>query len=311
MNPNQEPTKEQKEAFMRLENEVAAMKKRSHPPEITTYDETRNMRNVVCASEEIADILPILQEKERKWNDFVRQVDWELEKMEPEFCLEHEDVRLVVDRDKTLSGTWFHPEKRITVRYQGCPVCAEALTKSLVNEKWVKMGIPHKVLHATMDNFKTDTDKKQRLFLKVETFLKRGGGFLIFRGEVGTGKSHLGTAIIKDVGEGLFVTELDLLAEFRGTYGGKGDENAVIEKYRTCKVLVLDELSAEVKGVDIAPLLYRVLADRYDKGLLTVITSNEKLDVILDILGARLADRVKHSYYVATFDWESARKSEN
>jgi DNA replication protein DnaC len=229
---------------------------------------------------------------------------------DPEFCLEHEDQKLEIDMDKTLSATWFHPEKKVSPRYGGCKKCSDAMQNSLVNEKWLKMGIPHKVLHATMENFKTDTEKKQRLFGKVQTFLKRGGGFLIFRGEVGTGKSHLATAILKHGESGLFVTQLDLLAEFRATYGGKGDENAVIEKYRTCKVLVLDELTIEAKGVDIAGLLYRVLADRYDKGLLTVITSNELLNVILDILGARLADRVKHSYYVATFDWESARKSE-
>lgn len=308
MNRKEDPrTPEQIEAFKRLENEVAALRKRQHPPEVTAYDETRGMRNVSSVGENIDDILPVLEEKTRKWNDFVRKIDGEIEKAEPEFCFEHEDVRLEVDRDATLSATWFHPEKRFSPKFKGCKVCADQLTASLVNEKWLKIGIPNKVVHATFQNFITDTEAKERIRDKTGRFIKNGGGFLIFRGNPGTGKSHLATAVLKHTGSGLFVTQLDLLAEFRATYGGKGDENHVIGKYRGARCLVLDELTSEAKGVDNASLLYRILADRYDRGLITVITSNESLATILDILGPRLSDRIKHRYYVATFDWESAR----
>lgn len=307
----QERTQEQIESFKRLENEVAAMKRRTgHPPQIGAFDETHGMRNVTQVSDNIDDLKVLLAEKRKVWDEFTERLKIDLHDLDPEFCVEHEDVRLEVDYDKTFSATWFHEEKKLSPRYKGCAECEAIISSSLVNEKWRRMGAPRKVEHATIENFHTDTEQKERVLSKVKKFLKRGGGFLIFRGEVGTGKSHLATAIMKEGGGGYFVTELDLLAEFRSTYGGKGDENAVIDKYRDCKVLVLDELSAEVKGTDIAGLLYRILADRYDKGLLTVITSNEKLDAILDILGVRLADRIKHSYYVATFDWGSARKSD-
>lgn len=298
---------EQQKRYAELQRQVDLQKKKTHPPENTKLDETHGMRNVVEISENIDDILPILNEKAKIWQDFADRVKKQAADAQG-YCEEHEDQLLEIDLDKTLSATWFDENKEFQPCFKQCPQCRKVIDDLLVNESRRSMGIPEKTRNATFDNFITDTDKKERVLERTKSFLRRGRGFLLFRGTPGAGKTHLASAILNFVGAGIFVTQGDLLAEYRRGYQDQSiDKEAIVEKYRNCKVLVLDELTDEVKGVDIAQLLYRILAHRYDVGLLTVITSNEKLEVVLDILGPRLADRFKECYYVGTFDWESYR----
>lgn len=295
------------EKLDRLQKQVDAIKKRSHPPEVERLDETRGMRNVVEISDCIDDIIPILNEKAKVWTDFVEKVK-EQSEGEVRYCDDHPDVRLEIDLDKTLSATWFNFEKEFIPHFKPCLECQAVFDRALVNERKRKMGIPLKTIHAAFSNFVFVTEKTERVLNRTKSFIKMGRGFIIFRGLPGTGKTHLASAILNHIGDGIFVTEADLVAEYRQTYTDNAlDKEEIVEKYRRAKVLVLDELSADVKGVDIAQLLYRILAHRFDVGLLTVITSNETLEAILDILGARLADRIKECYYVGTFDWESYR----
>lgn len=237
---------------------------------------------------------------------FAKALKRKLAQVDREHCPNHEDTPLPVDWDATLSKSWFDSKRRLVIRYGKCPECEKLFQQALVNEKFRNMGIPEKVLHATFNNFDMDSESKRVALAKALKRLNKGTGFLIMHGSFGTGKSHVAAACLKYSGNGVFITEADLVAELRQTYE-TGGGNAMVEKYRSVKLLVLDELSLEVKGVDISQLLYRVLAHRYDKGLLTIITSNEELSVILQILGGKLTDRVREDYQSIKFNWESHR----
>lgn len=275
--------------------------------DVESLRNAQSMKNVVCLADVMPELLARLEETGRQVAAFSSELKEQLAQVEREHCIEHEELELPIDEDQTLGKSWF--EQKLVIVYGQCPKCLEDRRKLLVNEKWRRMGIPEKVLHATFQNFNIGISRPRgRVIARTMHQVERRRGFLILRGTVGTGKSHLAAAALKTIGEGVFVTEADLIAELRQTYSDNSGQNKMVEKYRQEECMVLDELTTEVKGADIPSLLYRILGDRYDKGKLTIVTSNEPLSIILDIFGERITDRITEDYYVATCEWESFRK---
>lgn len=263
-----------------------------------------DMQKIVSVGDAVKECIPSLEAMAAKTKIFIDDIKEQLSQVDPEQCPDHEDVTLEIDMEKTIGFSW--KNQALSVRYKVCPKCDDAMNAAFVNEKLTKLGIPDKVKHATLENFKWTTESQKKALIKV-TRQSTLGGFILLRGTPGTGKSHLAAAVLKSA-TGLFVTEADLIAELRQTYSDNSGQDEMVEKYRHAKILVLDELTVDVVGKDIPALLYRILADRYDKGKLTVITSNEKLDDMLAILGARLADRIRENNVCVTCEWESFRK---
>lgn len=230
-----------------------------------------------------------------------------LDSLQHDTCPEH-NIELPVDYEGSMAESW--RTKGRVVRYIACPRCAKVFEASAMESRLLRCGIPQKVLHATFENFETKREHAREVALaKFKTQLKIKRGFIIALGHPGTGKSHLAAATLKAGGGGVFITEADLIGELRQTYASNEGQDAMVEKYRKASVLVIDELSTEVKGVDIPNLLYRILAHRYDNNRLTIITSNEELATCLSIFGPKLTDRVRESYVVANFTWESHRSA--
>lgn len=235
---------------------------------------------------------------------FAAQLRKDIGIMREEKCIMHE-CTLLLDWDATFTASWY--ARKSIRKFQPCLLCEQERLQPLVNEKLRKMGIPEKCLNATFENFIIDTPEKKAVLDRARLQVSRNRGFIIMSGEKGTGKSHLASAIIKAATFGRFITQADLIGELRETYSGNKSQEKLVDLYRKTKVFVLDELDKEVKGVDIQPFLYRILADRYDKDKLTVITSNEDLNTILEILGERLRDRIKASFVNCKFTWPSYR----
>ncbi len=238
---------------------------------------------------------------------FGEQLRKDIKDLPAKQCIMHE-CDLLLDWDATFTASWY--EKKVVRKFEKCLLCEQERLAPLVNEKWRKTGIPEKCLQASFDNFITDTPEKKNVLDRARLQVSKNRGFIIMSGEKGTGKSHLASAIIKEAKFGKFITQADLMGELRKTYELHKGQEELVEKYRKTKVLVIDELDTAVKGVDIQPFLYRILADRYDKDKLTVITSNEDLNTILEILGERLRDRIKASFVNCKFTWASYRGKE-
>lgn len=267
-------------------------------------------QNLQDTSEVFDEAAKLYQKRSGEVAEFANTIREQMKSMPAVACVMHE-CNLLLNWDATFSASWFASKEingiKVVRKFQKCVLCEQERLAPLVNEKWRKMGIPEQVLDAELNQFIADTPEKQLILKKIKHQVDRGNGFVILRGSVGTGKSYMGAAIIKSAGHGKFVTEADLIGELRKTYDEHKGLEEMVAKYRSCKVLVLDELDAAVKGSDIQPILYRILADRYEKSKLTVITSNETLDSILEILGARLQDRIKKSFVHCNFNWPSYR----
>lgn len=103
-------------------------------------------------------------------------------------------------------------------------------------------------------------------------------GFYIC-GDVGTGKTTMASqfaarAIMEGVRGVRFVSSVNLLGELRDTFNGHGTEAEIINRYcKNAQLLVLDDLGKDIPTQWTVMVLYRIINDRYEHMLPTIITS--------------------------------------
>jgi DNA replication protein DnaC len=159
-------------------------------------------------------------------------------------------------------------------------------------------AVPEIFINALLDDFK---------------FKFEPGSYFIM-GTVGTGKSHLAAAMLRDFIESLPVTKIygeyqfspgvlpiftivpERLLEIRSSFceHSTEDERAVISRYSETPFLVLDDLGVEKASEWAMQTLYLIINRRCTAtNLITVITSNLSLNEIGEKLEDRIASRIK------------------
>jgi DNA replication protein DnaC len=155
-----------------------------------------------------------------------------------------------------------------------------------------------------------------RVLKSVAHWLREGKPGLLLTGKVGTGKSRLMYALselIKFYTNGVQsvktfsaprICELPLSAN--------EDEKETFSRLKTYRYLGIDDLGTEpstVKswGTELTPLT-DILYERYDKCMVTIITSNDNIEIIGKKYGERIYDRLCEQYDRITFDFKSFRQ---
>lgn len=141
---------------------------------------------------------------------------------------------------------------------------------------------------------------------------------LIFMGAVGTGKTHLATAIaLKACQEGRrvrFYTAASL-ANVLLEKNAKGTLNAYLATLKKVELIVLDEVGFVPLHKDAAELLFQVISDCYERKSL-IITSNLEFSQWNTVFGdnrltAALVDRLIHHSHIVIFSGESYRLTQS
>jgi DNA replication protein DnaC len=235
-------------------------------------------------------------------------------------CEQHPDIQMPLDRWTTVWLSRHCEEPRLV--YGECRLCESeriaAENAATERQYWRRRGVPERVLHATFDNFERRNESCTKALEEVQAFVERASpsldttilhnGFLLLLGTLGTGKGHLAVATAKAHGRGaLFITHPDLLTRLRATYGTGGTAD-FIDKLKEASFLILDEFGLSAGGADEATMLYQVLAWRHDRRLPTVITSNEELPRVKELLGDRLLDRIAENHRVVNIVADSYRR---
>lgn len=137
---------------------------------------------------------------------------------------------------------------------------------------------------------------------------------LIFMGSVGTGKTHLATAIaLKACQEGRrvrFFTAAEL-ANILLEKNTKGTLNNYLGTLKKVELVVIDEIGFVPLHKDAAELLFQVISDCYERKSL-IITSNLEFSQWNTVFGdnrltAALVDRLIHHSHIVIFSGESYR----
>lgn len=137
---------------------------------------------------------------------------------------------------------------------------------------------------------------------------------LIFLGAVGTGKTHLATALsLKACQEGRQVRFFTAaaLANILLEKNSKGTLNNFLSTLKKVELIVIDEIGFVPLHKDAAELLFQVISDCYERKSL-IITSNLEFSQWNTVFGdnrltAALIDRLIHHSHIVIFTGESYR----
>ena len=141
---------------------------------------------------------------------------------------------------------------------------------------------------------------------------------LIFLGSVGTGKTHLATAIALkacQVGRRVRFFTAASLANLLLERNNKGTLNSFLENLKRVELIVVDEIGFVPLHKDAAELLFQVISDCYERRSL-IITSNLEFSQWNTVFGdnrltAALIDRLIHHSHIVIFSGESYRLTQS
>ncbi|WP_180988581.1 ATP-binding protein, partial [Pseudomonas protegens] len=142
----------------------------------------------------------------------------------------------------------------------------------------------------------------------------RAGRSLLLTGNVGCGKTHLATAIVRTVVEDgaqpLLVTAGDIVSIARASMvpGSGYMDRDVIVHLGGLDLLVIDEVGCQKGSEYELGLLHGIIDRRYQAVLPTVLISNLSIDGLKTYIGDRALDRLRQSGGKAVgFTWSSMR----
>lgn len=170
-----------------------------------------------------------------------------------------------------------------------------------------------------MDNYSTghqnvsheQIEAKNRMIKKINEMLQGEIRHIMLIGQTGVGKTHLGIASVREIIEqsnydkkGLVIKWSSLLSDVKKSFTNSqlaSDLNNKMKDYKTCDVLLIDDLGTELGRMDdnntskmySLELLEELLNAREDKNL--IITTNLDSKVIKEAYGDRVLSRMmKH-----------------
>lgn len=194
-----------------------------------------------------------------------------------------------------------------------CECAIERRTKSLLSQS----RLPVLLRNKTFDNFELRHYSQSRIdengttyYKLAEAALRAAKQFvkdvgsddclqnLIFVGTVGTGKTHLASAVanrlIADGKKVVFLVVPEFLEELRATYNDDVDttESRIMQQVQNADVLILDDLGAHNFTEWTRNKIFSIVNYRSNHGLPCVITTNHSPGELASLLGARTVSRL-------------------
>ncbi|WP_236233231.1 ATP-binding protein [Pseudomonas tohonis] len=191
------------------------------------------------------------------------------------------------------------------------------------NQLLIGSGITPRFRGCSFDNFIIGTDDAKRAALEscrryaegFDSVLREGRSQLLL-GNLGTGKTHLASAIVQTVirshgASALITTASEIVRAVKATFAksSKTSERDVLDELAGVDLLVIDEVGVQVSTGDFGPgLLHEVIDRRYQQVLPTIVISNVTAEDLPRYIGDRALDRLRQgSSRLVRFTWESAR----
>ena len=183
-------------------------------------------------------------------------------------------------------------------RIDGAP--CECTIKKRIATLFKSAEIPRRFKDKTLENFAQARQPRAfevaRDYVFFWTNAREIGKGLFLVGPVGTGKSHLAFAILRELIRqqqisGMAATVPDLMDDLRPKDDNQGSSR--METLKTIDFLVLDDLGAQRNTAWVTEKLFVIINARYSNMLPTVITSNTRLEELEKTPGwERIVDRI-------------------
>ncbi|MCQ2273078.1 MAG: ATP-binding protein [Bacteroidales bacterium] len=180
-------------------------------------------------------------------------------------------------------------------------------------ERYEKSGVPPRYWPESFDTYKVDTTERQKAASVVTQFVKdvknNKPNILVLLGPVGTGKTHLVCAALREIG-GQYMTAAELVEEIRHTkaFNANLTEKQIVDKHAKAPVSVLDEVGRGINATDEKYTMYLYINALYNLRGSALITSNYSKSEFLNYVGAAVADRLVEYGSIIEIGGESYRR---
>ena len=208
--------------------------------------------------------------------------------------------------------------------FVGTKMC-KCLKQLLITKNIQSSGMGNLIDQQSFDNFNIDVYKNQpEIKARMERNLKIAKAFaenfarhhdnLLLIGTTGTGKTHVSTAIAKEViSQGfdvLYDSTQNILNDFeRDKFkSGYNQTESASDKYLECDLLIIDDLGAEFITQFSVSSLYNLINTRQNKGLSTIISTNLTASELAGKYEGRIYSRIIGAdYTVLRFEGDDRR----
>lgn len=192
-----------------------------------------------------------------------------------------------------------------------------------------EIGIGQRFHKASFNNFTTDFSGQESALKKAKTFvdnfIKSDGRCrgLFFIGKPGTGKTHLCTAVCKEILPCAYyhagcplkiVNVTEFLNEIKATYNDNAQEREsdVLEKYNYA-LLIFDDLGKEYSRISLggswaSEKIYAVINKRYEKEMATIVTTNLSITELEKKIDPAIVSRLFEMCEGVKCNWKDYRK---
>lgn len=170
-----------------------------------------------------------------------------------------------------------------------------------------------KLQNATLENYhptNQELEKAKSIAKRyADNFCEENPISLLLIGDYGTGKSHLGVAILKELIKsgytGIFISTPKLMTKLRSTYNKESEftEAQIIDQLTNVDCIVLDDIGAEaVKAGDsnqhtwTTSKIFEIIDNRIGKH--TIFTTNYEINELQQRLGGRNFSRMMENVHV-------------
>jgi DNA replication protein DnaC len=292
--------------------------------------------------EEIHAILPEIKEIDSKLSDMglrIMQAALQNENYEAAVAqIEAESRALEQRRAQVLVKNGF-PANFTAPQYE-CEACGDTgyvdykmcdcMRKKLIMAGYASSGIGTLMQTQSFANFSLDYYKSDRMtHLLMQSNLERAKQYaasfhpaksdnLAMFGGTGLGKTHLSTAIAREVIEGgwdvVYVSCVDMFADYEAQRFGNSTgtpTGADLSRYTDCDLLIIDDLGTEMPGQFVTAALYSLVNDRLLAGKSMVISTNLTIDEIKRRYSPQIASRLEGSFQLLPFLGEDIRVLKN
>lgn len=199
--------------------------------------------------------------------------------------------------------------------------------KKRLEAVWNYIGVPQRLANATLENYRPGCKEQEQALHACREYVRRGphnisrGKGLLFKGPVGTGKSHLSIATLRAVIEAhldqfgrppsrsqlygqpeyagyscSMIPVFDLLERVRQTYRSRERQKEyVVDLIRRCRhddVVIMDDIGAEKPSDWVEEQLYGLIDLRYRMQRTTFFTTNCSMLQLESQIGTRSVSRI-------------------
>ncbi len=238
--------------------------------------------------------------------------------------IKERNLALGVRRRELIASLGF-PEDYDMPKYT-CPLCSDTgftdlkmcrcFKEALTLENIASSGMGRLIERQTFDNFDlswySDSEsayRKAHMNLKIAKkfaadFGKGCDNLLLF-GNTGTGKTHISSAIAKEVimrgFDVLYDSAQNIVSsfendKFRSGYSDKYESRS--DKYLECDLLIVDDLGTEFLNQFTVSCLYNLINTRQNRGVATIISTNLSPTELKARYDGRITSRIMGSEYI-------------